>query len=148
VYLLIVAFIVFFLGNDYRFYHVFSAFGSINIIPLKDKYIFLRHPELWGGNNMRFFLKELFGNWLLLFPFPFILMLIEGVKSKRKIIFYSFLLSLSIEALQFLTGLGNADIDDILLNTLGALIGAFFSGWIRKQKFWLSIQSALGMVKY
>ncbi|MDE3248481.1 MAG: VanZ family protein, partial [Bacteroidota bacterium] len=37
-----------------------------------------------------------------------------------------FLSSFSIECIQYIFHIGVADIDDILLNTLGALTGTFF----------------------
>ena len=44
-------------------------------------------------------------------------------KSIRKVIVYGFLVSLVMEALQFVLRVGTFDVDDIILNVLGAVIG-------------------------
>ena len=78
---------------------------------------------------IKFWVKEIGGNMLLLFPLGAMLpMLWEKFRSCTKTVFFAFCLSLSIETMQLLSGyLGNIgrafDIDDVLLNTLGALLG-------------------------
>ncbi|AUM97722.1 VanZ family protein [Clostridium botulinum] len=43
--------------------------------------------------------------------------------SKKKVIFICFGVSLSFETIQYIFGLGASDIDDLILNTLGGIIG-------------------------
>ena len=54
-------------------------------------------------------------------PFSFLMPLLTNRISKFKpIIISSFILNLSFECTQLLTGLGEFDVDDITLNVLGA----------------------------
>jgi len=62
-------------------------------------------------------------NIVLLAPLGLFLPVLFG---EKKISFYFgiiFLLSLSIEIIQFIFDLGSADIDDIILNCIGGLLG-------------------------
>lgn len=85
---------------------------------------------------MQFFLKELFGNLLLLSPLPLILLWKNRTKTGKQVVAYGLLLSVSIEALQFVTGLGNADIDDVLLNTVGVILGVFIMKMLQRLWRW------------
>ena len=57
---------------------------------------------------------NLAGNILIFIPFGFFF---------ATTVFFSFFLSLTVEMVQFITQVGSFDVDDILLNTLGGLIG-------------------------
>jgi glycopeptide antibiotics resistance protein len=56
-------------------------------------------------------------------PLPFILIFVFKIYKGSTIIFLGFLLSFTIELLQYIFEVGYADIDDIILNTLGTAIG-------------------------
>src|SRR5215207_6278144 len=77
------------------------------------------HHELFN------YYSNLIGNILLFLPFPVFLVCLCGINSFRKIFIISFILSFSVELLQFVLKKGVADIDDILLNLLGTTIGFF-----------------------
>lgn len=105
---------------------------SINLIPIVDtaKEVANITSDASMHNFMiKFWIKNIFGNILLLFPLGIMLpMLWKKFNSLSKTILFAFCLSLSIETLQLLSGyIGNVgrafDIDDILLNTIGAFIG-------------------------
>lgn len=71
---------------------------------------------------------EFFLNIIMTFPWGVFLYLFNRHRSWQKVILYSFALSLFIEANQFiwdlLINLGRlADIDDLITNTIGAIIG-------------------------
>ncbi|MGG3641151.1 VanZ family protein [Bacillus gobiensis] len=74
-------------------------------------------------------LTQLGGNLILLFPLGCLMPLLSKFNTLKKILLLGFLVSLLIELLQFgisqLIGLTyrSVDIDDILLNTLGAYMG-------------------------
>ncbi|MCF7619728.1 VanZ family protein [Bacillus sonorensis] len=75
-------------------------------------------------------ITQIGGNLILLFPFGFLLpLIIENFKSLKRIIFLGFLTSLLIETLQFTLSLWigftyrSFDVDDLLLNTIGSVIG-------------------------
>lgn len=46
-----------------------------------------------------------------------------------------FLVSFSIELLQFITGKGVADIDDIILNTIGGAVGFLIASRVKNSKY-------------
>ena len=69
-------------------------------------------------------LYNVIGNILLFIPLGFCIPLFFSNKNKLiKIILYGFTASLTIEVLQIFTPFNTTDIDDIIFNTLGAIIG-------------------------
>ncbi len=74
------------------------------------------------------FLRQIGLNILMTVPFGFLVPLLKKEKtSLLKVLFFTFLLSLSIEILQpFVHGVLSADITDIITNCLGGMIGYIF----------------------
>lgn len=72
----------------------------------------LPNAGVWAGNLLNLILYVPFGwtsqRWKL---------------SRKKIVIAAFMLSVGCEVLQYFTGRGMADINDILFNTLGAAVG-------------------------
>ena len=70
------------------------------------------------------FLLNLFGNLLVFFPIGFLVPIWRLEKTGCiRIIIYAFLFSLCIETLQLITKVGVFDVDDLMMNTVGGLIG-------------------------
>ncbi|MBR1930764.1 MAG: VanZ family protein [Lachnospiraceae bacterium] len=112
------------------------------------------------GSRVRKVDMELFSTWgrtrrthafvienVLLFV-PYGYLLAWNVKPMRNVFratFAGMLSSLLIEGLQLLTGRGYFQIDDVLTNTLGALIGACIFGigygWRMKRKHYANVRS-------
>ncbi len=69
------------------------------------------------------FITNLAGNVLIFVPFGFFLPMASKFRSLPTTLFFSFILSLAIEMIQFMTQVGSFDVDDLVLNTLGGLIG-------------------------
>ncbi len=94
-----------------------------NWIPFYDTYLTIREAEFKSA----FYIIG--GNIALLIPFGFLYSFLVEVKSIKKIGICSFLVSLSIEASQYLISLvlgftyRSADINDLMLNTLGGIVG-------------------------
>ncbi len=68
---------------------------------------------------------NLYGNILIFVPYGIFLMLLSK-KSKMSVVgvvFRSFALSLSLECSQVLFAIGSFDVDDLILNTFGGLLG-------------------------
>ncbi|MCY6353799.1 VanZ family protein [Clostridium sp. ZS2-4] len=64
------------------------------------------------------------GNIVLFFPLGFMLpVLSKKSQGIFKVSFVGFLVSLLLESIQLVTNLGAFDVDDLILNTLGTLIG-------------------------
>ena len=101
-----------------------------NFIPFKIIYDAMNIGSLSFGLNI--LLKQAVGNIILFLPMGFVLpMIFTNVKAIRKVIFIGFLASLSIELFQGFAGLWigynyrAVDIDDLIFNVLGTVIGFF-----------------------
>lgn len=90
---------------------------DINLIPFNSIINLLNHPL-----GLKFGLYNILGNFLMLVPLSVLLPLIdESFKRIWKFISMTFMISLFIECFQLITNLGSFDIDDILLNSFGAV---------------------------
>ena len=66
---------------------------------------------------------NLFGNVVIFVPFGFFMPMASKYRSFFSTLFYSFGLSLCVETFQLLTKVGSFDVDDLLLNTHGGVVG-------------------------
>lgn len=66
---------------------------------------------------------NLFGNILIFVPYGFFISMASTCRGFFQTLFYSFALSLGVEIFQLLTKVGSFDVDDLLLNTLGGILG-------------------------
>ena len=100
-----------------------------NLVPfrsIRNYNLYLKnHVFIHSVKNSLVAIVNLLGNLFLLLPFGFILPLcFPGKVTLGKTVKYAFLISFAIEALQFFFLRSRiADIDDIIFNTLSALIG-------------------------
>lgn len=103
------------------YYRSSSEIISYNLIPFKTivSYFigFYRYPfDVWFFN--------IFGNVMAFIPLGFFVPIVfEKVKKLKYSIFIGVSMSFCIEILQIITKLGSLDVDDIILNTIGTLIG-------------------------
>ena len=86
-------------------------------------------------------LVNVLGNVALFIPLSIILLNYCKCLNNTNIIFISFLTSFSFELIQLSTGWGIFDIDDILLNTLGGIIGLIIYRLLTLNKIILLLQS-------
>lgn len=100
--------------------------NRINLVPFKKNLELLEKHLALTHENLYYFYPDLAGNFLLFLPFPFCACLLTGNRNRLFLLLLAFLSSFSIECIQYIFHIGVADIDDILLNTLGALTGTFF----------------------
>ena len=91
-----------------------------NRVPFQEISRYIRHFRVLGiyavinlAGNVAVFVP--FGMWLPILAAP--------ARKGCHLVFYTFLFSLMIESVQLLFRVGSFDVDDILLNTLGGLIG-------------------------
>lgn len=66
---------------------------------------------------------NIFGNVIVFLPFGYFLPMASKYRSFLETIFYSFALSFGVESVQLILKVGCFDVDDLLLNTIGGMIG-------------------------
>ncbi|WP_241243033.1 VanZ family protein [Paenibacillus whitsoniae] len=122
---------------------------SINLIPFNSigEYIFSSSMTI---KNFAF--SNVVGNILIFIPLGTYLLLFKENKRVTTNLLIIFFVSLSVEIIQGLLGIGASDIDDIILNGLGGLIGilgykllAFLLRDEKKVRTVITLLSALGL---
>ncbi|MEI0739579.1 VanZ family protein [Paenibacillus sp. JTLBN-2024] len=90
-----------------------------NLMPLREIEGYLR--DLGDGVSFMNF----FGNIAAFMPLGFLLPMVCGVRSMTlpKVLLLSFGVSLALESLQLVLFIGTFDVDDIIMNTAGGLLG-------------------------
>lgn len=91
-----------------------------NLVLFKEIKRFWRYRDSLG---MAAVVKNLLGNVLVFVPFGFFMPLASRYRSFLVTAFDGFALSLCVETFQILTKVGSFDVDDLLLNTLGGILG-------------------------
>ena len=91
-----------------------------NLVLFKEIRRFIVYREQLGAFAV---LSNLFGNILIFMPFGFFISMASRSSSFFKALFNSVGLSLCVEVLQLVTRVGSFDVDDILLNTIGGILG-------------------------
>lgn len=93
-----------------------------NLIPFKTIQLYWNAENL----NLNIRIENLVGNIIGFVPFGFILpMLVKRFQKLIMVLIATCYLSFVYEGLQFLTGFGSFDVDDLILNTLGGILGYF-----------------------
>lgn len=105
--------------DDYGWTLLEKNFCEGNYIPLRTFNYYLA-----GTSPNKFSTENLLGNMFLFMPFGlFLPLLFHKTRGLSTFTFVCFLVSLSLETIQLATALGTFDVDDILLNTFGGLMG-------------------------
>lgn len=94
--------------------------SEINLIPCK---IFYDAFKLWNLGNTRYFVISLLGNIIMFMPFGFFTPLLWNKKNVKDSLMAGFFASLTVEICQLPQAGRTSDVDDLLLNTLGAFLG-------------------------
>ena len=92
--------------------------GPANLIPFKTII-----PYLSGKNGFLIPMINIVGNIVALVPAGFLIPFIYNKMNWRNAILLAILLGLSIETIQLILHIGIFDIDDVMLNGLGVIIG-------------------------
>lgn len=104
--------------------------SKINVVPFK---IFIdTYKEVFVNGNINYFLISFLGNIGMFIPIGLLIPVIWKLKDKT-IILIGFLISLSIEISQLFLNRGT-DIDDLLFNTFGTIIGLVIYKIISKKE--------------
>ena len=106
----------------------------LKLVPVIEnvKELFDRHKDTWTEHFIYFF-GNIFVNIVLFLPFSFIAILVFRMSNVIKIALLGCLLSIIIELLQDYTGWGVTDVDDVLLNTTGAIAGYYLCQFFQKR---------------
>lgn len=132
-----VQFLFFFDNVHYSLKNLKYIVHSVNLLPIKGIL------DVLHNNPSPLF--QIAGNAFMLTPFAFALLYFKWAKSNKQAIWYSFLCTVGIEFIQFLQsilgsmfeiGMGrSSDIDDVILNTIGAVVGVgCYFLWVRIKK--------------
>jgi glycopeptide antibiotics resistance protein len=96
-----------------------------NLVPLKTIKQYINNREYF---NLDIWIKNLFGNIIMFIPIGLLLPLLNQRMLKIfKFTGTAMAILFSVELVQMLLRVGSFDVDDIILNTLGALIGLVFT---------------------
>ncbi|MDK2563922.1 VanZ family protein [Romboutsia sedimentorum] len=122
---------------------------SINIIPFYSikEYIFSNSATI-----KKFAFSNVVGNIVIFIPLGTYLSLFKNNKRVITNLLFIFIVSLFIEIIQGLLGIGASDIDDIILNCLGGLVGIIGYKFLlfilrdeKKVRVAITILSAIGL---
>lgn len=93
---------------------------SVNLVPLKTILEYIRNPK-----HISTFLvvDNLLGNVLVFIPMGLYVQTMKRDKAFGKSLLFVAAASAAVELVQFAFGLGTCDVDDVILNTLGGVIG-------------------------
>ncbi|MGF7231324.1 VanZ family protein [Arachidicoccus sp.] len=93
-----------------------------NLIPLK-KYSDIKslHQSARVLVNIDFW-----GNVLLFIPFPFCIKMLFKINNKWHLLLFGCIMSIAIEISQYIFRIGFADINDVITNSIGTLLGLLF----------------------
>lgn len=122
---------------------------SINLIPFHSikEYLFSNSTTI-----KKFAFGNVVGNIVIFIPLGTYLLLFKNNKKVITNLLFIFIVSLFIEIIQGLFGIGASDIDDVILNCLGGLIGIFGYKFLlfilryeKKVRVAITILSAIGL---
>lgn len=92
---------------------------KINLIPFK--VLFETYKEVFINGYINYFIINFLGNIIMFMPIGFFVPLLWNI-SNKKVIIIGFCSSLFIEMSQLFLNRGT-DVDDLILNTIGAILG-------------------------
>ena len=98
---------------------------NINIVPLTTLKLYVNILKYsTNGYLLRHAFINLVGNVIMCVPFGFFLPVIsKQTKKFFSMLLYTVVVIVLIETVQYITGLGSCDIDDLILNVPGVVIG-------------------------
>lgn len=106
-----------------------SGKHTINLIPFK--VVFETYNEVFINGYINYFLINFLGNIIMFMPIGFFIPLLWNL-SNKKVIVTGFYFSLFIEICQLFLNRGT-DVDDLILNTIGIILGLLLYRIISKK---------------
>lgn len=110
---------------------IWEGLHSANFIPFKTIKMYIRYYDLPGLRSF----SNLFGNILIFIPMGIMLPIVhKASKNPLVMLLNAFIFVLGIEVFQLFSAFGAFDVDDIILNCFGVLIGrALYQIFSRKK---------------
>lgn len=111
------------IANTWQKGVILEGLGTANFMPFRTIKMYIDYAHKLNS------VENLAGNLIVFVPLGFLLPLVsEDFRRFSDVLLYVFTFSLGIEVFQLFSAFGAFDVDDILLNCLGALVGY----WIYK----------------
>lgn len=124
-YVALVGYVVFFAGRRPTF-DWNPKKSNLRLTPFTMKWFLYTH-----GYDVSSIYLDVLGNIVMFVPFALFLFIVFHVRNYVLIIGSAMLSSIAIETIQYFTSVGFADIDDVIFNTLGAILGIIIIGGIK-----------------
>ena len=128
VYLMVLTYFLFF---SERYGRAVDQIYRYNLVPFREIRRYIQYRHLFGWE---YFVVNIYGNILAFVPFGFFLPIVS--KSNRSfwtVTLYGFEFTLGIELVQLSFQVGTFDVDDIIMNTLGAILGYILFALFKKK---------------
>ena len=127
-YLMVLAYFLFF---SERYGRGEAQAYRYNLKPFREIERYIHYREQLGWE---YFIVNIYGNILAFLPFGFFLPIISAANRKFfNVALYSFEFSLGIELVQLSFQVGIFDVDDLIMNTIGGILG-FILYWLFRKK--------------
>jgi glycopeptide antibiotics resistance protein len=121
------------LGTGERYVGIFDE-GNINLVPFSGKWFYFKHFSTLYDNEKVFIVREILGNLVLFAPFSWALYTLLRKNFKTiTVTAIIVLLVLFIESTQYVLHIGTFDVDDLILNISGGIIGIFLFKVFKKR---------------
>ena len=96
-----------------------------DLIPFQTIYTYIENHQRYNTNIL---IANLLGNIVLFIPIGiFIPLLNKKYMKTTSFLLLTFLILISVELIQMISKYGSLDVDDIILNSLGAIIGFYIT---------------------
>lgn len=106
---------------------ILSGLSTANFVPLKTIKMYIRYADRLNS------FENIVGNIVIFMPFGFLVPFTWKKNHGVGMIFaLGFIFSMGVELTQLISGFGAFDVDDLILNTLGAILGYFVYKIIKK----------------
>lgn len=122
VFIIYLVLMVYFLFFSERMGRIPGSYYRYNLIPFTEIKRYLHYRDKIGSFNV---LLNLLGNVVCFIPFGFVIPILTPKQTWVRMFLLSLLASVLVELLQLISMLGSCDVDDIILNTFGGMIGYF-----------------------
>ena len=128
--IILMIFILFLVGLFSQAFIPDDGIHRTNFIPFKILYD--TYDQVFNKNNINYLIISFLGNIIMFIPIGLLMKSLWHISDKKAIIF-GFSISLFIEIVQLFLN-RTSDIDDLLLNTIGVVLGIILYNYYQKYK--------------